>query len=93
MWGMLASFCLQLPCPGDLLTPPALMSQPELRGQEARVQAGGQLFPSNPPHTVPHSGPSHEIAALGSVLVYFTLIPVAPVRPSSQLGGSLQSPA
>lgn len=97
MWGMVAIFCLQLPCPGESLTPHALKSQPESGGQEAQVQAGDNCALTTPSHILLHSGPSHEVAALGSILVYLALgpipVPVPQVRPSCQLSGSLQSPA
>lgn len=53
------TLCLWVPCPGELLTQPALKFQPEAGGQEARVQAGEQLCPSPPlltlcPTPAPH---------------------------------------
>lgn len=91
-WGMVAPFCLQLSCPGESLPQPALESLPESGGQESGA-AGDWLCPHRTPYTLPHPGPSHEVAALGSILVYLALGPGPSVRPACQLSRSLQSTA
>lgn len=82
------------PLSGRTVHLPALKSQTESGDQEARTSSGTTV--SQAPLLLPQ-GPSHEVAALGSILVYLTLIPVPisipPVWPSCQLSRSLQSPA
>lgn len=91
---------------GGLLSPPAPVCQithsnhPEIpptesRGEENQVQAEGQAgaLPHAALCPAPHPGPSHEVATLGSILVYLALSPRPSVWPTRQLGRSLQSPA
>lgn len=80
MWGMVALFC-----PSALLARKTSHSTcPDLPARVRRSGSpsagGGTIVPlTAPPHT-PHRSPSHEVAALGTILVYLALIP--PVWPS-----------
>lgn len=64
-----------------------------VRRSGGQVQQGNRCALSAPPYALPHPGPSHEVAALGSILVYLALGPGPPVRPARQLRRSLQSTA
>jgi len=87
------TLCLQVPGPGELLTQPALKFQP-VRGSGGQGAGRGTIVPfTTPPDTLPLPGSSHEVATLGSILVYLAFIPIPPVWPSCQLSGALQSPA
>lgn len=92
--GNSGTFLPPTPFSGRTVHSPALKSQTESGDQEARTSSGTTV--PQAPLLLPQ-GPSHEIAALGSILVYLTLIPVPisipPVWPSCQLSRSLQSPA
>lgn len=88
-----ATLCLQVPCPGELLTQPALKFQP-VRGSGSQGAGRGTTVPfTTPPDALPLPGSSHEVATLGSILVYLAFVPIPAVGPSCQLSGSLQSPA
>lgn len=71
---------------------PALTFQPGSGGQKVQEHTGEQprLSPSPLP-SLPRCNPSHEVTALGSILMHLALI--SPVWPSRQLSRSLQSPA
>lgn len=83
------------PLPKGIVHTLALKSQPESGGQEARGQQGNKCALRLPASHSGPPGPSHEVAALGSILVYLALTPgpIAPLWPSCQLSGTLQSPA
>lgn len=78
------------PLSGRTVHSPALKSQTESGDQEARTSSGTTV--PQAPRLLPQD-PSHEVAALGSILVYLALvsvpIPIPPVWPSCQLSRSL----
>lgn len=84
-------FCALAP-PTRIAPLPALPFQPGSGGQKVQEHTGEQpcLSPSPLP-SLPRCNPSHEVTALGSILMHLPLI--SPVWPSRQLSGSLQSPA
>lgn len=67
VWG--GTLCLWVPCLGELLSRPALKSQPESRGQEVRVQAGEHVCPSLPlPPLCPSPAPHMRLQLLARSL-------------------------
>lgn len=75
------TLCLRPSCPGELLTQPALKSQPESGDQEAPVQAAEQLYPHHPP-TLPHPAPHMRLQLLARSLC---ILPGLAILPAEQI--------
>lgn len=78
---MMISFCPPAPLPRRIACSACPDFPARLRRSESLGAGRGTIVSlTTPLHTLPSPSPSHEVAALGSILVYLALIP--PVWPS-----------